>query len=97
MNSGQVCAAGSRLFVHEKVFDQVVEGVVARAQKLNLGAGTEPATDLGPLVSDEQRRRVLATSSRDAPRARGFWLAEARWRATDISSSRPCSPKPPAP
>ena len=28
MNSGQVCAAGSRLFVHEKVFDQVVEGVV---------------------------------------------------------------------
>jgi len=32
MNTGQVCAAGSRLFVHEKVFDQVVEGVVARAR-----------------------------------------------------------------
>jgi acyl-CoA reductase-like NAD-dependent aldehyde dehydrogenase len=31
MNSGQVCAAGSRLFVHEKVFDQVVDGVVSRA------------------------------------------------------------------
>ena len=59
MNSGQVCAAGSRLFVHEKVFDQVVEGVVQRAQKLTLGAGTEPTTELGPLVSAEQRRRVL--------------------------------------
>jgi phenylacetaldehyde dehydrogenase len=59
MNSGQVCAAGSRLFVHEKVFDQVVEGVVARARKLNLGPGTEPATEIGPVVSDEQRRRVM--------------------------------------
>jgi phenylacetaldehyde dehydrogenase len=59
MNSGQVCAAGSRLFVHEKVFDQVVEGVVARAKKLNLGPGTEPATDIGPVVSGEQRQRVM--------------------------------------
>src|SRR4029078_4859302 len=41
MNSGQVGAAGSRLFVHEAVFDQVVEGVVARARKLKLGPGTD--------------------------------------------------------
>jgi phenylacetaldehyde dehydrogenase len=59
MNAGQVCAAGSRLFVHEKVFDQVVDGIVARAQKLNLGPGTEPATEIGPVVSEEQRKRVL--------------------------------------
>jgi len=59
MNAGQVCAAGSRLFVHEKVFEQVVEGVVSRARKLNLGPGTEPATEIGPLVSEEQRTRVL--------------------------------------
>jgi acyl-CoA reductase-like NAD-dependent aldehyde dehydrogenase len=59
MNAGQVCAAGSRLFVHEKVFDQVVEGVVARAKKLNLGPGTDPATEIGPVVSEEQRKRVL--------------------------------------
>ena len=42
MNSGQVCAAGSRLFVHEKVFDQVVEGVVERARKIKVGPGIEP-------------------------------------------------------
>jgi phenylacetaldehyde dehydrogenase len=59
MNSGQVCAAGSRLFVHEKVFDQVVEGVVTRARKLKLGPGTDAATEIGPLVSEVQRDRVM--------------------------------------
>jgi acyl-CoA reductase-like NAD-dependent aldehyde dehydrogenase len=59
MNAGQVCAAGSRLFVHERVFDQVVDGVAARAGKLVLGAGTDPATEIGPVVSEAQRRRVL--------------------------------------
>ena len=58
-NAGQVCAAGSRLFVHEQVFDQVVEGVVARARTLTLGPGTDPATDIGPVISEQQRRRVL--------------------------------------
>ncbi len=60
MNSGQVCAAGSRLFVHEKVFDPVVDGVVARARKLRLGPGSEATTEMGPVVSEEQRRRILA-------------------------------------
>jgi phenylacetaldehyde dehydrogenase len=59
MNAGQVCAAGSRLFVHERVFDEVVEGVVARARKFTLGPGTEPATEIGPVISEEQRARVL--------------------------------------
>jgi acyl-CoA reductase-like NAD-dependent aldehyde dehydrogenase len=59
MNSGQVCAAGSRLFVHEKVFDQVVDGVVARARKLNMGPGTDAATEIGPVVSEVQRKRVM--------------------------------------
>jgi phenylacetaldehyde dehydrogenase len=58
MNTGQVCAAGSRLFVHEKVFDQVIDGVVEKARALKIGAGTDAATDLGPVVSDEQRTRV---------------------------------------
>jgi acyl-CoA reductase-like NAD-dependent aldehyde dehydrogenase len=59
LNAGQVCAAGSRLFVHERVFDAVVEGIVERARRLNPGAGTEPATEIGPLISEQQRRRVL--------------------------------------
>ena len=57
-NSGQVCVAGSRLFAHRKVFDQVVEGVAAIAGKLRLGVGTEPGVEMGPLISARQRERV---------------------------------------
>ena len=58
-NSGQVCAAGSRLFVHEKVADRVIEGIAERARTLRVGAGLEPGTEMGPLVSQEQLDRVL--------------------------------------
>ena len=58
-NAGQVCAAGSRLFVHQKVADQVIEGIAKRARTLKVGAGLADGTDMGPLVSDEQLQRVL--------------------------------------
>jgi phenylacetaldehyde dehydrogenase len=57
-NHGQVCTAGSRLYVEERVFDRVVEGVSDIARKLRLGPGSDPSTQMGPLVSEEQRRRV---------------------------------------
>ncbi|WP_334191690.1 aldehyde dehydrogenase family protein [Pararhodobacter sp.] len=57
-NAGQVCAAGSRLYVHEKVFDQVAEGIIQRARALRSGPGEVPTTDLGPLVSQRHRERV---------------------------------------
>ena len=58
-NAGQVCAAGSRLYVHRKLFDRVVEGVGGAAQSIRLGPGLDPATQMGPLVSREQQERVL--------------------------------------
>jgi phenylacetaldehyde dehydrogenase len=58
-NHGQVCCAGSRLFVHEKVFDEVVEGVSRVANQIKLAPGIDPTCQMGPLVSDEQYRRVL--------------------------------------
>jgi phenylacetaldehyde dehydrogenase len=57
-NAGQVCVAGSRLFVHKKVFERVVEGVVDRAKKLKVGEGLQPDTQMGPLVSQKQLERV---------------------------------------
>jgi phenylacetaldehyde dehydrogenase len=57
-NQGQCCCAGSRLYVERPVFDQVVEGVAASAKKIKVGSGLEPATQMGPLVSEEQLRRV---------------------------------------
>lgn len=57
-NQGQTCCAGSRLYVHEKMFDKVVEGISAEAGKIKLGHGLDPETQMGPLVSDEQFKRV---------------------------------------
>ena len=57
-NHGQCCVAGSRLYAHERVFDQVVEGVAAAARKIKLGPGLSADTEMGPLVSDEQFKRV---------------------------------------
>jgi phenylacetaldehyde dehydrogenase len=58
-NAGQVCAAGSRLYVHRKIFDDVVGGVGEAARRIRLGPGLDPATEMGPLVSREQQQRVL--------------------------------------
>jgi phenylacetaldehyde dehydrogenase len=57
-NAGQVCAAGSRLFVHEKVADKVLEGVAGMAKMLKVGGTLNPETQIGPLVSPEQLERV---------------------------------------
>ena len=57
-NHGQCCCAGSRLYVEKAVFDRVVEGVAESAKKIRVGAGLDPKTQMGPLVSEEQLRRV---------------------------------------
>jgi phenylacetaldehyde dehydrogenase len=57
-NHGQCCVAGSRLFVQQDRFDEVVNGVAEIAKGIRLGPGMEPGTQMGPLVSDEQLRRV---------------------------------------
>src|ERR1700675_2805847 len=57
-NHGQCCCAGSRLYVENDIFDKVVEGVSARAEKIRVGPGMEASTDMGPLVSEEQMNRV---------------------------------------
>jgi acyl-CoA reductase-like NAD-dependent aldehyde dehydrogenase len=59
-NTGQACNAGSRLFVHKDQFDQVVSGLAERASKSRVGPGLDPQTHFGPVVSAEQRDRVLA-------------------------------------
>jgi len=58
-NHGQCCNAGSRLFVERDVYDEVVEGVAEQARGINVGHGLHPDTHMGPLVSDEQFKKVL--------------------------------------
>src|SRR6266702_550491 len=57
-NHGQCCNAGSRLYVQEKVFDKVVAGISANAANIKLGVGMDPATEMGPMVSEVQHGRV---------------------------------------
>jgi phenylacetaldehyde dehydrogenase len=57
-NHGQCCCAGSRLYVEQDIFDEVVGGVAERAKKIKLGPGFDPDTTMGPLVSEEQLNRV---------------------------------------
>ena len=59
-NHGQCCCAGSRLYVQQSVFDQVVEGVAAAARAVKLGPGLDPNTEMGPMVSETQLNRVCS-------------------------------------
>jgi acyl-CoA reductase-like NAD-dependent aldehyde dehydrogenase len=58
-NSGQACNAGSRLFVPRERFDEVVGALAERAAGTRLGPGLDPQTQMGPVVSAEQRERVM--------------------------------------
>ena len=58
-NTGQICYAGSRLFIQQGIFDEVVSGIAAIASKMKLGDGFDPQTELGPLISERQQMRVM--------------------------------------
>jgi len=59
-NMGQACIAGSRVLVERSAHDRVVEALAEQAAALPVGPGWEPGVRIGPLVSAEQRRSVLA-------------------------------------
>lgn len=59
-NQGEVCSAGSRIFVERAVYDDVLQAMCNVAADLRLGSGLDPDTTMGPLVSLEQQQRVEA-------------------------------------
>ena len=56
---GESCVAGSRLYAHRSVFQDVVNGLVEAADSIRLGRGLDAASQMGPLISVEHRDRVL--------------------------------------
>ena len=62
-NTGQVCVAGSRLYVHSKVYDKVVAGVADIANSMKLGHGLDQDVQMGPLVNRKQADRVMGLIS----------------------------------
>lgn len=57
-NSGQICIAGSRLFVAREIEDEVLSRLAEHAASLRLGRGLDPTTEIGPLISARQAARV---------------------------------------
>ncbi|MHA7986727.1 aldehyde dehydrogenase family protein [Rathayibacter sp. CAU 1779] len=68
-NSGQVCSAGTRMFIERGIYDEFVERVGEHGRSLRIGNGMDPETQIGPLVSRQQLERV--TGYLDLGRAEG--------------------------
>jgi len=71
-NSGQICSAGTRLFVESKIYDEFVHRVAEYGKQLKVGNGLDPNTQVGPLVSQQQYDRVsdyLAIGQKEGARA----------------------------
>jgi len=71
-NSGQICSAGTRLFVEARVYEEFVGRVAEFGRKLQVGNGLDPNTQIGPLVSEQQLERVtgyLALGQKEGAKA----------------------------
>jgi aldehyde dehydrogenase (NAD+) len=59
LNTGQVCCTATRWLVHESIYDQFVERTRSRMAAVQIGYWNDPQTQMGPVVSQKQRERVL--------------------------------------
>ena len=59
-NSGQICSAGTRLFVERRIYDEFTGRVAEFGKGLQVGNGIDPKTQIGPLVSEQQLERVTS-------------------------------------
>src|SRR5699024_7486475 len=59
-NQGQACAAGSRLFIHKSQYDEFISEFSKYINKTRVGSGMDSTTEMGPLVSKRQQKRVLS-------------------------------------
>ncbi|HQY30646.1 MAG TPA: aldehyde dehydrogenase family protein, partial [Thermomicrobiales bacterium] len=58
-NAGQRCTARTRLFLHREIYDAFASGFVAKAQQIRVGDPLDYQTQMGPVISPQQRDRVL--------------------------------------
>jgi betaine-aldehyde dehydrogenase len=58
VNVGQDCTAATRIYIQQKTFDKFAADFIRETRKIRVGDPTNPATDMGPLISEKQRTRV---------------------------------------
>lgn len=61
-NCGQVCVSPNRILVHENVYDEFVKRFVEKTKKLKLGFGKDSSIDMGPIVDERSRERIIKLS-----------------------------------
>jgi betaine-aldehyde dehydrogenase len=59
LNQGQMCTAMSRIFVQDDIYDKFIEDFVAKAKRIKLGNGLDYETQMGPLISEAQLKKVI--------------------------------------
>jgi len=59
-NSGQICTAASRLYIHDDIYDEVLERLIAFVKTIEVGSGLDSSSVLGPLVSSKQQQQVMS-------------------------------------
>jgi acyl-CoA reductase-like NAD-dependent aldehyde dehydrogenase len=72
-NSGQICTAGSRLFDHKSIYEETVTQMAEAAAAMKVGDGADAATEMGPVITQEQLDRVsgyIETGKREGATAR---------------------------
>ncbi len=95
-NQGQVCVAGSRVYIQKKVFDKVLTDISHAAQKMKISHGFDETAQLGPLVSKGHLQKVrgyidsgmeegatLISGGTESPKEKGFYLAPTIFSATN--------------
>jgi phenylacetaldehyde dehydrogenase len=58
-NAGQVCSAGSRLYAHASIYDEVVQELEAMTRAMKLAPGLDPECDMGPVISGSARNGIM--------------------------------------
>ncbi len=84
-NTGQVCCTATRWLLHERVFDQVVASAIEALRGTTIGHEFEATTQMGPLVSEKQRQRVLGYLERGNREGASFLLPGGAARVTGHS------------
>jgi acyl-CoA reductase-like NAD-dependent aldehyde dehydrogenase len=59
-NQGEVCSAGSRVFIERSIYDRALDAMVEQGRAVRMGSGLDSQTTMGPLITEEQKERVLS-------------------------------------
>ena len=97
-NCGQVCCSVERIYVASEIYDEFVDNVVSRVEDLKIGPGSDESSQVGPIISESDRRRVrelieetesaggVLTTGGEALEGKGFFMQPAVMTSVPLDS-----------